>query len=54
VTVDIPSSASNGAMDSATVTATSQNDAGATDSATLTTTAVVIERIIYMPVMYKN
>jgi hypothetical protein len=26
----------------------------ATDSATLTTTAVVIERIIYMPVMFKN
>ncbi len=54
VMVDISSGATDGEMDVATVTATSQGDSAVSDSAMLTTTAVVDETFIYLPFVAKN
>jgi hypothetical protein len=55
VTVNIPVIATDGAMDTVTVTATSQGDGAVSDSATLTTTAVVTgPPTIYLPVFIKD
>jgi hypothetical protein len=55
VTVNIPAIATDGAMDTVTVMATSQGDGAVSDSATLTTTAVVTgPPTIYLPVFIKD
>jgi hypothetical protein len=55
VVVDIPSTAADGEMDSAAVTATSQSDTSATDVATLMTTAVSAgPSTLYLPVVIKD
>ena len=54
VFVEIPFLTPNGAMDVATITATSQGDGGISDSADLTTTVVGLEHILFIPVTVKN
>jgi uncharacterized membrane protein len=54
VYVDVPVGASNGEMDTATFTATSQGDPGVSDSADLTSTAIAPEIFLYLPVIRKE
>ena len=53
VLVAVPSDAANNAMDTATVTATSQGDPMASDMADLTTTATGQEYLLYLPIVPK-
>lgn len=56
ITVHIPITATQGDIDTAVLTATSQTDIAATDSATLTTTAIIVDPpdyTLYLPVMIR-
>ncbi len=53
VTVSIPTGAANGAVDIATITATSQGNTAISDNSVLTTTAVIPHRFIYLPIILR-
>jgi uncharacterized membrane protein len=53
VSVTIPTGAADGAMDTVTVTATSQGDPAESASSELTTTALIEEYILYLPIIMR-
>jgi hypothetical protein len=53
VMVSVPAGAANNAMDTATITATSQGDGGVSASTDLTTTATGQEYLLYLPIVPK-
>jgi len=53
VTVSIPMGAANGAVDIATITATSQGNTAISDNSVLTTTTVIPHRFIYLPIILR-